>query len=220
MWRSIILGVVAVSVSKVASAQPVSLAPPESLPQTPPMVVVAAQPQMQSNFGGGFIEFLFGDSAQQPQRGTQQWFGAPPQQRTYGNSSPIDPMQEQQKSDGRMDPRFLRQEVEYNGKEAPGTVVIDTPNHFLYLVQGDGKASAASVSHGQACTQSRARKNGRIPYLPHFVAGGPNNSLGARALYLGSTLYRIHGSNEPWTIGQKRIVRLHQDAQCRRHRPL
>lgn len=78
---------------KIASAQPVSLAPPESLPQTPRMVVAAAQPQMQPNFGGGFIEFLFGDSAQQPQRGTQQ-FGAPPQERTYANSSPIDPMQE------------------------------------------------------------------------------------------------------------------------------
>jgi hypothetical protein len=51
------------------------------------MVVAASQPQMQSNFGGGFIEFLFGDSAQQPQRGTQQWFGAPPQEGTYGISS-------------------------------------------------------------------------------------------------------------------------------------
>ena len=60
----------------------------------------------------------------------------------------------------------------------------------------------------------------RQPDLPHFMAGGPNNPLGARALYLGSTLYRIHGSNEPWTIGQQRLVRLHPHAQCGRHRPL
>lgn len=219
MWRSIILGVVAVSVSKVASAQPMSLAPPESLPQTPRMVVAAAQPQMQPNFGGGFIEFLFGDSAQQPQHGTQQWFGAPPQERTYANSSPIDPMQEQQRSDGRMDPRFVRQEVAYNGKEAPGTIVIDTPNHFLYLVQGDGKAIRYGIGVGRpgfawsgvhAVSGKKEWPDWvppdemikRQPYLPHFVAGGPNNPLGARALYLGSTLYRIHGSNEPWTIGQ------------------
>jgi lipoprotein-anchoring transpeptidase ErfK/SrfK len=219
MWRSIILGVVAVSVSKVASAQPVSLAPPESLPQTPRMVVAAAQPQMQPNFGGGFIEFLFGDSAQQPQRGTQQWFGAPPQERIYANSSPIDPMQEQQRSDGRMDPRFLRLEVAYNGKEAPGTIVIDTPNHFLYLVQGDSKAIRYGIGVGRpgfawsgvhAVSGKKEWPDWvppdemikRQPYLPHFVAGGPNNPLGARALYLGSTLYRIHGSNEPWTIGQ------------------
>ena len=110
MWRSIILGAVAVSVSNVTSAQPVSLAPPEVLPQTPRMVVAAAQPQMQPNLGGGFIE-LFGDSARRHQRGPQQWYGAPPQERTYANSSPIDPMQEQERSDGRMDPRFLRQEV-------------------------------------------------------------------------------------------------------------
>ncbi|HEY6859325.1 MAG TPA: L,D-transpeptidase [Pseudolabrys sp.] len=219
MWRSIILGVAAVSVSNVASAQPMSLVPPESLPQTPRMVVAAAQPQMQPNFGGGLFEFLFGDSAQQPQRGPQQWFGAPPQERTYANSSPIDLMQEQQTSDGRVDPRFLRQEVAYNGKEAPGTVVIDTPNHFLYLVQGDGKAIRYGIGVGRpGFTWSGVHAVSgkkewpdwvppdemikRQPYLPHFVAGGPNNPLGARALYLGSTLYRIHGSNEPWTIGQ------------------
>ena len=82
--------------------------------------------------------------AQQPQRQSQQWYGAPPQQDyyreqdgqgIYANSSPPDRMHEQQRAGDRMDPRFLRQEVAYNGKEAPGTIVIDTPSHFLYLVE-------------------------------------------------------------------------------------
>ena len=133
------------------------------------------------------------------------------------NSSPIDPVQEQQRSDRRMDPRFRRQEVTYNAMEAPGTVVIDTPNHFLYLVQGDGKAIRYGIGRPGFTWSGVHAVSGekewpdwvppdemikRQPYLPHFVAGGPNNPLGARALYLGSTLYRIHGSNEPWTIGQ------------------
>src|SRR5215813_3445610 len=123
------------------------------------------------------------------------------------------------RSDGRMDPRFLRQDVAYDGREAPGTIVIDTPNHFLYLVQPEGRAIRYGIGVGRpGFTWSghhsvSAKKEWpdwtppdemikRQPYLPHFVAGGPNNPLGARAMYLGSTLYRIHGSNEPWTIGR------------------
>ena len=118
-----------------------------------------------------------------------------------------------------IDPRFLRQEVDYPGKEEPGTIVIDTPNQFLYLVEADGKAMRYGIGVGRpGFTWSgdhtvSAKKEWpdwmppeemlqRQPYLPHFMAGGPNNPLGARAMYLGSTLYRIHGSNEPWTIGQ------------------
>jgi lipoprotein-anchoring transpeptidase ErfK/SrfK len=193
------------------------------------MVVAAQPPQMRSNLGGGFIEFLFSDSGQRPRRGSQQWYGAPQQQDyyrgdregqlTYANTSLADPMLEQQRSDYRIDPRFLRQEVAYDGKEAPGTIVIDTPNHFLYLVGYDGKAMRYGIGVGRpGFTWSgvhavSAKKEWpdwvppdemikRQPYLPHFVAGGPSNPLGARALYLGSTLYRIHGSNEPWTIGK------------------
>jgi lipoprotein-anchoring transpeptidase ErfK/SrfK len=183
---------------------------------------------MQPRLGGGFIEFLFGDSAQRSQRDSQQWYGAPAQrdysrgeqvdQSSYANSSLLDPMREQ-RIDGRMDPRFLRQEVAYDGKELPGTIVIDTANHFLYLVESDGRALRYGIGVGRpgftwAGVHAISGKKEwpdwvppdemirRQPYLPHFVAGGPNNPLGARALYLGSTLYRIHGSNEPWTIGQ------------------
>jgi lipoprotein-anchoring transpeptidase ErfK/SrfK len=117
------------------------------------------------------------------------------------------------------DPRYERQEVAYSGPEAPGTVVIDTENKFLYLVQEDGRATRYGVGVGRegfGWTGSEKislkrewpdwrppeEMRKRQPELPVHMAGGPNNPLGARALYLGDTLYRIHGSNEPWTIGQ------------------
>ena len=108
--------------------------------------------------------------------------------------------------------------VEYHGKEAAGTIVIDTPNKFLFLVQGDGKALRYGVGVGKpgftwsGVKQISAKKEWpdwtpppemlvRRPDLPRHMVGGPENPLGARAMYLGSSLYRIHGSNEPWTIG-------------------
>jgi lipoprotein-anchoring transpeptidase ErfK/SrfK len=127
-------------------------------------------------------------------------------------------MLETRRPDLQMDPRFLKQEVAYDGKEEPGTIVIDTPNHFLYLVQPGGRALRYGVGVGRpgftwAGTHTVSAKKEwpdwtppkemleRQPYLPRHMEGGPNNPLGARAMYLGSTLYRIHGSNEPWTIG-------------------
>ena len=111
-----------------------------------------------------------------------------------------------------------KQLVDYHGKEGAGTIVVDTPNKFLYLVQGDGKAMRYGIGVGRpgftwsgVHTVSSKKEwpdwvppkemLERQPSLPHFMAGGPTNPLGARAMYLGSTLYRIHGSNEPWTIG-------------------
>lgn len=122
----------------------------------------------------------------------------------------------------RIDPQFLPQMVQYQGKEAPGTIVIDTPNRFLYLVMADGKARRYGVGVGKpgfewAGTHKITRKNewpswtppqemitreaAKGHYLPAFMEGGPANPMGARAMYLGSTLYRIHGTNQPWTIG-------------------
>ena len=117
-----------------------------------------------------------------------------------------------------MDPKYNKQVVDYHGKEDAGTIVIDTPNKFLYLVQGDGKALRYGVGVGRpgftwSGTKTISAKKewpawtpppemlARRPDLPRHMAGGPDNPLGARAMYLGSTLYRIHGSNEPWTIG-------------------
>ena len=118
-----------------------------------------------------------------------------------------------------VDPRYLPSEVEYRGAQPPGTIVVDTSERHLYLVQADGKARRYGVGVGRpgfqwAGAHSVTRKAEwpdwrppaamlkRKPDLPRFMAGGPDNPLGARALYLGSTEYRIHGSNEPWTIGQ------------------
>ena len=191
------------------------------MPTTPPMVVTQPAARPQPHMGGGFIEFLFGRDGPQPRVEAPPpnlYYAPPPQQPVYANLPQVDPMLEEPAPGFHMDPRYLRQEVAYDGKEEPGTIVIDTPNHFLYLVEGGGKALRYGIGVGRpgftwsGVHHVSAKKEWpdwvpppemleRQPYLPHFMAGGPNNPLGARALYLGSTLYRIHGSNEPWTIG-------------------
>jgi lipoprotein-anchoring transpeptidase ErfK/SrfK len=117
-----------------------------------------------------------------------------------------------------VDPKFDRQLVDYKTEEKAGTIVIDTPNHFLFLVQEHGKAMRYGIGVGRPGFTWEGVKSvtvkkewpdwyppsdmlQRRPDLPRYMAGGPENPLGARAMYLGSTLYRIHGSNEPWTIG-------------------
>ena len=103
-------------------------------------------------------------------------------------------------------------------REAPGTIIIDTPNTYLYLVLGNGQAMRYGIGVGRdgftwSGTQTITRKAewpawtpppemiARQPYLPRHMAGGPGNPLGARAMYLGGTIYRIHGTNAPETIG-------------------
>ncbi len=121
-----------------------------------------------------------------------------------------------------MNPIYLPQQVAYEGTEKPGTIVIDTIDNFLYLVEEGGQARRYGVGTGKpgfewsgthkvtakrewpdwrppAEMVKRERAKGRV--LPAKMEGGPDNPLGARALYLGSTLYRIHGTNQPWTIG-------------------
>ena len=190
---------------------------------TPPMVVVAQPPVMKTDLGGGFIEFLFGDRGRQaspPQMQAYVGPAAPPAPPGYiGTVSPYAPQLANLTPDG-MDPRYLRQEVPYRGKEAPGTVVVDTPDFYLYFVEPGGKAIRYGIGVGRpgftwAGTHTVTGKKEwpdwvppkemleRQPYLPHFMSGGPDNPLGARAIYIGSTLYRIHGSNEPWTIGRQ-----------------
>jgi lipoprotein-anchoring transpeptidase ErfK/SrfK len=111
-----------------------------------------------------------------------------------------------------------KQLVDFTTKEPAGTIVIDTPNTYLYLVLGGGKALRYGIGVGRegftwAGTERVSRMKEwpdwfpppemieRQPYLPRIMAGGPGNPLGARALYLGNTLYRIHGTNQPSTIG-------------------
>jgi len=114
--------------------------------------------------------------------------------------------------------RFKRQVVSYATHEAPGTIVIDTPNTYLYLVLGNGQAMRYGIGVGRdgftwSGVQTITKKAewpdwtpppemiARQPYLPRHMAGGPGNPLGARAMYLGNTVYRIHGTNAPETIG-------------------
>jgi len=201
---------------------------------------VAAQPQgygqgaQQPNLGGGFIQFLFGNApreatvprAYQPnsdeqayQRGYQQDYGTQQQAALY-NAAPQNfaPSSQGDMAHPPVDPKFDRQEVDYRSSEKPGTIVIDTPNHFLYLVEDNRRAMRYGIGVGrpgftwQGVKTVSAKKEWpdwfpptemiqRRPDLPRWMAGGPENPLGARAMYLGSSLYRIHGSNEPWTIG-------------------
>src|SRR5262245_32014923 len=227
MWRSLVLGVVAVSIPTVAAAQSAFLAF-DPAPETGTMVAAASESEVQPNPVIGFIELLFGEPLRQSERASRQWFGAPAEESlreeqdgrmSYANASPGDMPEQSQRSEDRVDPRFRRQDVAYSGTEPPGTIVVDTTNHFLFLVQSEGRAIRYGIGVGRpgftwSGKHSISAKREwpdwvppdemikRQPYLPHFVAGGPNNPLGARALYLGSTLYRIHGSNEPWTIGR------------------
>jgi lipoprotein-anchoring transpeptidase ErfK/SrfK len=115
-------------------------------------------------------------------------------------------------------PEFKRTAVFYRTSEPPGTIIISTSERFLYLIQGNGRALRYGIGVGREGFQWQglqkiSRKQEwpdwtpppemieRQPYLPRFMAGGPGNPMGARALYLGATVYRIHGTNQPQTIG-------------------
>jgi lipoprotein-anchoring transpeptidase ErfK/SrfK len=120
--------------------------------------------------------------------------------------------------DEELAPEYKRTAVFYRTTEAPGTIVISTSERFLYLIQGNGRALRYGIGVGREGFQWQglqkiSRKQewpdwtpppemiARQPYLPRFMAGGPGNPMGARALYLGGTVYRIHGTNQPQTIG-------------------
>jgi lipoprotein-anchoring transpeptidase ErfK/SrfK len=130
------------------------------------------------------------------------------------------PVEEQTEQGYEAPAQFRRQVVVYTGNEAPGTIIIDTANTYLYLVMGGGRAVRYGIGVGRdgfrwSGVQSITKKAEwpdwtppaemiqRQPYLPRFMAGGPTNPLGARAMYLGGTVYRIHGTNAPSTIGQR-----------------
>jgi lipoprotein-anchoring transpeptidase ErfK/SrfK len=118
----------------------------------------------------------------------------------------------------RLDPKYQKTVVFYRTTEPPGTIIVSTSERFLYVVQPGGRAVRYGIGVGRDGFQWQGmvkitRKMEwpdwtppdemiqRQPYLPRWMAGGPGNPLGARALYLGSTVYRIHGTNQPWTIG-------------------
>ncbi|MEA2992898.1 MAG: hypothetical protein QOD40_1818 [Alphaproteobacteria bacterium] len=219
---------------------------PQEMPQpmtmepqyAPQVMVMQVAYQERPNLGGGFIEFLFGGGAERqlapayhpqpmPQRMQPVQMQPVPMQPVQAMQPPLlmqpmqapdRPMMQAEPARPAMNPRYMRQTVAYDGDEKPGTVVINTPERLLYLVEGDGKALRYGIGVGRpgftwaGVHQVTAKREWpdwyppdemlkRRPDLPKHMAGGENNPLGARALYLGSTLYRIHGSNEPWTIG-------------------
>jgi lipoprotein-anchoring transpeptidase ErfK/SrfK len=130
------------------------------------------------------------------------------------------PPVEESESTDTLAPNLQRQVVHYATPAAAGTIIIDTANTYLYYVLGDGKAIRYGIGVGRdgftwSGTQTVTRMAEwpdwtppqemieRQPYLPRWMAGGNGNPLGARAMYLGSTVYRIHGTNAPATIGTR-----------------
>ncbi len=133
--------------------------------------------------------------------------------------SALPPDEQPEVAPAQLSPNLRRQEVAFPTKEPAGTLIVDTPNTYLYYVLGGGRAIRYGVRVGRdgftwTGVQKISRKAEwpdwhpptemieRQPYLPRFMAGGPGNPLGARAMYLGSTVFRIHGTNQPSTIGK------------------
>ena len=133
--------------------------------------------------------------------------------------SALPPEEQPEVGPAQLPPHLRKQEVAYASKEPAGTLIVDTPNTHLYYILGDGRAIRYGVRVGRDGftwngVQKVTRKAEwpdwhpptemieRQPYLPRFMAGGPGNPMGARAMYLGSTVFRIHGTNQPSTIGK------------------
>jgi lipoprotein-anchoring transpeptidase ErfK/SrfK len=205
----------------VAAAPPIATAPAAPAYNAPAAPVAPPVTVASSSGGGGFLEAIFGGPTIEVRRdyqpGLPQYQPAPAPQPTtpqaaYAPSGQVD------MSAYPIDPKFNRQIVEYRGEHKPGTIIIDTPNKFLYLVEDGGRALRYGIGVGRPGFTWSGEKEitamrewpdwrppvemlARRPDLPRYMPGGADNPLGARAMYLGSTLYRIHGSNEPWTIG-------------------
>lgn len=203
------------------AAGPAEVAP---APVAPTRVAAAPAP----NYGGGFIELLMTGRDPTPRGGVvyntptaaPQVYSAPMRAAREPRYQQVNLAPEQHARALREpDARYARQEVDYDGQHAPGTIVVDTPNKYLYLVTGSGRAVRYGIGVGRpgfewSGVKTISRKAEwpdwtpppemlkRRPDLPRHMAGGPENPLGARAMYLGSSLYRIHGTNEPHTIGQ------------------
>ncbi|MGO8913113.1 MAG: L,D-transpeptidase [Bradyrhizobium sp.] len=173
------LAIGAVAVSGAASAEPLALFPPIMTPYAPP----------------AYSSMAYAPIAQPVVQSTRS-----------------------EDATAELPARLKRQIVSYSTREAPGTIIIDTPNTYLYYVLGGGQAIRYGIGVGRdgftwSGVQSVTKKAewpdwtpppemiARQPYLPRQMAGGPGNPLGARAMYLGGTVYRIHGTNAPGTIG-------------------
>ena len=168
---------------------------------------------------GGLLDELFGETS-----GPFAYYAEPEADgghapaTTYASYSSGDRDTGTDVARGVVDPAFMRAEVDYRTSERPGTLIVDTPSRYLYLVQGEGRAIRYGIGVGRpgfewSGVKTVSRKAEwpdwtppgemlkRRPDLPRHMRGGADNPLGARALYLGGSMYRIHGTNEPDTIG-------------------
>ncbi|MGY4195295.1 MULTISPECIES: L,D-transpeptidase family protein [unclassified Bradyrhizobium] len=197
-------------------------------PMGPPPVIYGDRPgAQQANRDNGVpaAGVSYGDDrgGMRPPEGVT---GAVPQQQAPvdANGKPVQiaalpPDEQPEDAPAQLPPNLRRQEVSFATKEPAGTIVVDTSNTYLYYILGNGRAIRYGVRVGRdgftwTGVQKITRKAEwpdwhpptemieRQPYLPRFMAGGPGNPLGARAMYLGSTVYRIHGTNQPSTIGK------------------
>jgi lipoprotein-anchoring transpeptidase ErfK/SrfK len=200
----------------------------EAQPAGPAPVLAPPAANRRGAYGGGLLEFLFAGGSDAapagPRLAPRPLYGAPieaqPPSSPYPRVAAITSA-----SPGIVDPapmaipeEFRRQDVDYDGRERPGTIIIDTPHRFLYLVEPGARAIRYGVGVGRPgfewsgvkYVSRKAEWPGwtppvqmmlRRPDLPSHMDGGMGNPLGARALYLGSSLFRIHGTNEPETIG-------------------
>lgn len=207
-----------------------ALAGPGIVPGLGPDETAAPAPRSidrPGRYGGGFIEFLMTGHAAptaqamaaSPSRPAAFMASAEPQDPDDATpAAALRPVPGYEAPRKAIDPLYVRQEVPFAGAEAPGTIVVDTTNKLLYLVEGGGQALRYGIGVGRpgflwAGEKTITRKAEwpswtppadmlkRRPDLPAHMEGGIANPLGARAMYLGSSLYRIHGTNEPDTIG-------------------
>jgi len=174
--------------------------------------LVITAPAQAQDFGGGLIDFLFGDEPRARPA---------PYPRVHRQRPPAayDGTEFGSASSDVLSDQWRRQEVYYPGGGKVGSIVVDTRSHYLYLITAPGQAIRYGIGvarsgfewGGHKTVSRKAEWPGwtpprdmlrRRPDLPTHMEGGPDNPLGARALYLGSSMYRIHGTNEPWTIGQ------------------
>jgi lipoprotein-anchoring transpeptidase ErfK/SrfK len=194
----------------------------------PPPVIYADRPAGGAPGAGGADDYNRGMrppvGVGQPgtATGSVQQPGQPPQGAADAQPtvmSALPPEEQPESGPANLAPNLRRQEVNFVTKEPPGTLIVDTPHTYLYYVLGNGRAIRYGVRVGRdgftwTGVQKISRKAewpdwhpppemiDRQPYLPRFMAGGPGNPLGARAMYLGNTVYRIHGTNQPSTIGK------------------
>ncbi|WP_460290884.1 L,D-transpeptidase, partial [Bradyrhizobium diazoefficiens] len=186
-------------------------------PAGPPAVIYADRPAQQAPGSDGLRppEAVGGPAATGAVQAGQPPVGADGRPMAIAS---LPPEEQPDAAPAQLPPNLRRQEVSLATKEPAGTIIVDTPNTYLYYVLGNGRAVRYGVRVGRdgftwTGVQKITRKAEwpdwhpptemieRQPYLPRFMAGGPGNHLGARALYLASTVYHNHGTNQPSTIG-------------------